>query len=144
MLTAQRNLSTGDTTVIRNGVATPLSQAVGPVPVAGNASWFTRGEPLQIGSDENKVLYVTIGSARVIDANLLVSVGTVNGMPVYAERENLASALQTLGPNSDLSHTVNENKDVRAALENTRVLYAPLQTTGCVFQALELQVPVRK
>ena len=37
-----------------------------------------------------------------------------------------------------------ENKELRNALADVKVLYVPLQSTGCVFQALQMQEQVRK
>ena len=143
-LSAERNLTTGDTTIMRNGVKTRISDVTSGVPVASNADWYIRGEPFSIGYDKNKLMFVTVGSARTIDANDLDFIGTVNGMPVFAERQDVTPPLDQLGPNADLNRLVGESKDVHTALDKVKAIYVPLSATGCVFQELDKQVAVRK
>ena len=82
--------------------------------------------------------------ASLIEANQLAYIGNVNGMPVYMERARLSPPLENLGPNSDLSRAVTDSKDVFKALEGVNMVYVPTQTTGCTFQPLQFQEPVRK
>ena len=144
VLTGERNLQTGDTTVIRSGVATPISAAVGNVIVAGSADWFVRGEPLGIGTDKNKLIFLPVGSSRVIDANELDFIGTVNGLAVYVDRTVKTGALAVLGPNTDVTMIVNQNKGVHDALDKVTTLYVPASGSGCVFQEMARQQAVRK
>ncbi|MGH7463404.1 MAG: hypothetical protein ACREMA_20540, partial [Longimicrobiales bacterium] len=143
-ITATRNLSTGDTTVVKNGNRMSLSEAMGNVPVAGNAAWYTSGAPLEIGSAPHIFKYLTVGGTRNIEAGELAYIGTINGIAVFADRLTLAPGLANLGPNTDLSRLVMESADARTALETVSVIYVPVQATGCVFQALQKQVEVRK
>jgi len=143
-ITATRNLSTGDTTVMKNGNRVSLAEAVSNVPVAGNASWYTSGAPLEIGTTPHVFKYLTVGGTRNIEAGELAYLGTINGIPVFADRLTLAPALTNLGPNTDLNRLVMESADARTALETVSVIYVPVQPTGCVFQALQKQVEVRK
>jgi hypothetical protein len=143
-ITATRHLSNGDTTVMKNGTSVRLSEAYGTVPVASNATWFISGAPLEIGTAPNRLLYVTVGGARMINPDELAFIGTVNGMPVFADRLTLAPVLTNLGPNTDLNRLVVESSAAREALESVTTVYVPLQPVGCVFQALQKQVEVRK
>jgi len=143
-ITATRNLSTGDTTVVKNGDRMPLSQLVANVPVASNSSWYISGAPLEIGMAPNKIQYVSVGGARHIEAGELAYIGTVNSIPVFADRLTLAPGLANLGPNTDLNQLTTASPDARKALETVAVIYVPLQPTGCVFQALQKQQEIRK
>lgn len=144
LITATRNLTTGDTTVMKNGDRVQLSEAVGNIPVAANSSWYVSGAPLMIGMTPNTVNYLTVGGARTIEPNDLAFIGTINGIPVFADRLTLAPGLANLGPNTDLNQLVMRSEDARKALETVNVIYVPLQPIGCVFQALQLQPQVRK
>jgi hypothetical protein len=143
-ITATRHLSTGDTTVMKNGQSVPLSVAVGTVPVASNSTWYISGAPLEIGTAPNRLVYVSVGGARMINPDELAYLGTINGMPVFADRLTLAPVLMNLGPNTDLNRLVTESSGAREALESVTTVYVPLQPTGCVFQAMQKQVEVRK
>jgi hypothetical protein len=141
---ALRKLDTGDTIVVRNGEPTPLRAAVGTVPIAADASWFIRGEPLTIGADKTKLMYLSVGTPQTLAAENLAFLGTVDGMPVYADKSAAVSPLDVLGPNTDLSKAVVESKNVYTALDNVKTVYVPMNTVGCLFQPLERQAPVRK
>ena len=143
-ITATRNLTTGDTTVMKNGDRVQLHDAVGNVPTASNSSWYVSGAPLEIGMAPNSIKYLTVGGARNIEPNDLAFIGTINGIPVFADRMTLSPVLSNLGPNTDLNRLLMEAPNARAALETVSVIYVPLQPTGCVFQALQKQVEVRK
>ncbi|MGH7466689.1 MAG: hypothetical protein ACRENP_01760 [Longimicrobiales bacterium] len=143
-VTATRNLSTGDTTIMKNGDKVRLSDAVANIPVVSGSPWYVSGAPFEIGTAPNRLLYVSVGGARMIEPSDLAYLGTVNGLPVFADRLTLSPGLTNLGPNTDLNRIVVESADARHALEQVAVIYVPLQPTGCVFQALQKQVEVRK
>jgi hypothetical protein len=143
-ITATRNLTTGDTTVMRNGDKVPLSQITANVPTVSGSPWYISGAPFEIGMAPNRLLYVSVGGARMIEPSDLAYLGNVNGLPVFADRMTLSPGLTNLGPNTDLNRIVVESADARHALEQVNVIYVPLQPTGCVFQALQKQVEVRK
>ncbi len=138
-VTAQFNPSTNDTTVMVNGQSMSLASSVGTVPVASSATWYVQGQPLVIGTGRNQLSYVSFGSARNIDANDLTYVGTINGLPVYANRTDVAS-LTIPTPPADIS----TNTTLITGLRNVQVLYVPLTSTGCNFQPIQLQQQVRK
>jgi hypothetical protein len=142
-VTATHNLTTNDTTVMVNGTSLPLSQSVGTVPVASNATWYVQGQPLVIGSGRTTVRYVAFGSPRMITASDLTYLGTVNGLPVYADRNGVSGVVATTAP-GDISMNVNQNRAYFTGLENVSVLYVPMQSTGCVFQPVQIQQQVRK
>ncbi len=137
--TATFNPATGDTTVIINGNTMPIAQAYTSVPVASNATWYVQGQPLVIGTGSSALNYVSFGSARNIDMNDLTYVGTVNGLPVFANRTDVAN-LTIPNPPVDIS----TNPTLVTGLRNVQVLYVPLTSYGCNFQPLQVQQQVRK
>ena len=137
--TATFDPATGDTTVVINGNTMPLAQAYTSVPVASNANWYVQGQPLTIGTGSNALAYVSFGSARNIDMNELTYVGTVNGLPVFANRSDVAS-LTIPNPPMEISN----NPTLLSGLRNVQVLYVPLTSYGCNFQPLQIQQQVRK
>ena len=137
--TATFNPATGDTTVVINGQTMPLAQAYTSVPVASGATWYVQGQPLVIGTGRSSLNYVSFGSARNIDMNDLTYVGTVNGLPVFANRSDVAS-LTIPNPPVEIS----TNPTLVTGLRNVQVLYVPLTPTGCNFQPLQIQQQVRK
>lgn len=153
MVTASRILSgsqMGDTLVTVNGQRVPFRSTLGNVIVASNADWYVRGQPLSWMVDKNKIEYVTYGSSQMIESGELAFLGTVNGIPVYADKDDVADIRDELNDlnraqrGADLTRIMSEHKDLRAELAKVRVLYVPLQPAGCVFQPLQLQEPVRK
>ena len=137
--TATITIATGDTTVMVNGTATPLRSAFTGVPVASGAQWYVQGQPLTIGSGRNSLGYVSFGSARNIDSGDLTFVGTVNGLPVYANKSDVTS-LTIPSPAVDIGG----NTAVVTGLRNVQVLYVPVSAYGCNFQPIQLQQAVRK
>jgi opacity protein-like surface antigen len=142
--------ATGDTVVDVNGTRTPLTQAVGTVQVARTADWYVRGEPLTLTVGRNQMQYLTYQGARQIEADRLTFLGTINGYPVYADRDQVAdlnadlAELRTAQNSNDLADILDERADVRGELEDIQYLYVPLEPTGCVFQTVQLLEQVRK
>jgi hypothetical protein len=142
--------ATGDTVVDVNGTRTPLTQAVGTVQVARTADWYVRGEPLTLTVGRNQMQYLTYQGARQIEADRLTFLGTINGYPVYADRDQVAdlnadlAELRTSQNTNDLADILDERADVRGELEDIQYLYVPLEPTGCVFQTVQLLEQVRK
>ena len=136
-----------DTVVVVGMDRRPLRDAIGTVSVASTSDWYIRGEPMAINFGANRWEYVSYGSSRVIDSNQLVFLGTVNGVPVYADANDVAdfrTEISTIAPNQTLDQTLANNATLRGELDDVRVLYVPLQPTGCVFQAVTRQEEVRK
>ena len=75
----------------------------------------------------------------------LVFLGTVNGVPVYADVDEAASFRAQLQAqtNRDLT-AILANRALRDEIDDVRTLYVPLRATGCVFQPVLRQEPVRK
>jgi hypothetical protein len=142
--------ASGDTVIDVNGVRTPLGQAVGQVQVARTADWYVRGEPLTLSVGRNQMQYLTYQGARMIEADRLTYLGTINGYPVYADRDQVAdlntdlTELRTSQNSNDLADILDERNDVRGELEDVKFLYVPLEPTGCVFQTVQLLEQVRK
>jgi len=140
--------STGDTLVMSNGSRVALRNTIGNVTVASSADWFIQGQPLTLTiGPTGKTQFTTYGSSRMIDANDLGYLGTVNGVPVYADRDDItaySSQLSSARANGTELSTILMNKDLRTGLGNVKVVYVPLQPTGCVFQAMQRVEEVRK
>ncbi|MGQ0814008.1 MAG: hypothetical protein ACT4O1_06035 [Gemmatimonadota bacterium] len=140
-----------DTVVVVGGVDRPLTASIGTVAVASNADWFVRGQPLIIRTGGTTTIeFATHGTARVIESGDLTFVGTVNGMPVFADRDDVVDIADELAEinrtraGTDLAIILEENRELRDELDDVQVLFAPLNATGCVFQAVQLQEQVRK
>jgi hypothetical protein len=139
-----------DTVVVEGGTDRPFRETVGVVTVAGGAEWYVQGQPLVMTIGRNKAEYATYGAARVVDANDLAFVGTINGFPVYADRDDVAeitdelTQLNRARAGTDLGVILNENRTLRNEFAKVKVLYVPTVPAGCVFQAVQLQEEVRK
>ena len=139
-----------DTVISSNGEERPFRDAIGNTPVASNADWYLSGKPFTMQVGTQKVEFTTYGSARTIDATELAFLGTVNGIPVYADRDEVKDVIAELNelnrskPGTDLGVLLNEQKELRSKLDDVKVVYVPLHTTGCVFQGVQRQEEVRK
>lgn len=139
-----------DTFLMVAGTRRPIRDAVGNVMVASNADWFVRGQPLVMTVGTERVEFATIGTSRVIDAQDIAFLGTVNGVPVYADRDEVQDVIEELNElnraraGTDLGKLLEENRDLRQDLEDVKVVYVPLYSTGCVFQGVQRQERVIK
>lgn len=139
-----------DTVVVVGGSDRPFSTSLGTVSVASNADWYVRGQPLTVMVGPGKIEYATYGSPRVVSNSDLAYIGTVNGMPVYADRNDVKDVYDELNDvrkaqnKNDLGEILSQQKDLREALDKVKVLYVPMQSSGCVFQAVQRQEEVRK
>jgi len=139
-----------DTMITVNGSQVLLRNSVGNVMVAQNADWYVRGQPLTMMVGTEKVEFVTTGSARMVDASDLAFLGTVNGMAIYADKDDVKDVqaeideLNRAQRGGSLSKILEEHKDLREDLAKVKTFYVPLQPTGCVFQAVLQQEQVRK
>jgi hypothetical protein len=140
----------GDTVVLVNSREVPLRDAFGNVFVASNADWYIRGQPLTLMVGRERIEYVTYGTAHMVQASDLAFLGTVNGVPVYADRDDVSDIRDELEDlnqaqrGADLARLMTEHRNLRQELADVKVVYVPLQPTGCVFQPLQLQEQVRK
>ena len=139
MDTVTINTSTNDTTVAVNGRPTAVATAFTAVPTAASASWYVQGRPLTIGKGRNQVAYVSLGAARNINMGDLMIIGTVNGVPVYANRADIAT-LTIPAPPREITAT----PALVTALQQLQVVYVPLTPYGCNFQPMQQQQAVRK
>ena len=143
---------TQDTMVVINGTRRPFATAVpANVMVANETDWFVRGEPVTVNMGRNATIeYTTWQSARMIEANQLVMLGTSRGLPIYASVNDVRDfrtdweAARTAAGSNDLDAIVAQNAALAAELEDTEFLYVPLRTTGCVFQTVRVVEQVRK
>jgi hypothetical protein len=142
--------SRGDTLVVVSGQRTPLRNSIGNVVIATNADWFVRGQPLALTVSGERVEFITYGSSQMVNASDLAFLGTVNGMAVYADRDDVRDIIDELDElnraqrGADLARIMEEHRDLRTELAKVKIVYVPLQATGCIFQPLQLQEPVRK
>jgi hypothetical protein len=140
-----------DTVVVANGSDQPFTTAIGTVPTAASADWYVRGQPLTITwgtGTTNRVEFATYGSARNINSSDLAYLGTINGMPVYADRNDVSPWItewtDASRSNADIGTVLGNQSSLRTQFQNVKVLYVPMATSGCVFQAVQRQEEVRK
>jgi hypothetical protein len=142
--------ATRDTVVVVNGERVPLDNAVGSVMVVRDADWYVRGEPLVLHTGSERFEYVTYQGARRIEADDLAFVGTINGYPVYADRDEVAAVIDELADartadrTADLGRVLETRRNLRDEINDVEYLYVPVESTGCVFQALQPMTPVQK
>jgi hypothetical protein len=139
-----------DTVISVGGTDRPFRESVGNVMVASNADWYVRGQPLIMNVGTQKVEFATYGTARTIEAGDLAFLGTVNGVPVYADKDEVKDVIEELNElnraqaGTDLGKILEEHKDLRNNMDDIKVIYVPLYSTGCVFQGVQRQEEVRK
>jgi hypothetical protein len=142
--------ATRDTVVLMNGQRVPLNEAVGSVMVVRDAEWYVRGQPLVLRVNNERYEYLTYQGARRIEASNLSYLGTIDGYPVYADRDEVADVVDTLadaratGGTSELGTILATRRELRTRVNDVDYLYVPLEPTGCVFQALQPMAPVTK
>ena len=142
--------STGDTLVMVNGNRVPLDTQTGRVMVAQQADWYVRGQPLTITANGQTAEFVTYGGARIVDANDLAFIGTVNGLPVYAEASEARALSQEMEQmrearrEGSLEDVLERRADLREDFEDIEVLYVPVDPVGCVVQPVRRVEEVRK
>lgn len=139
-----------DTVITVGGTDRPFRESVGNVMVASNADWYVRGQPLTMTIGKQNVEFATYGTARVIEPTDLAFLGTVNGVPVYADKDEVQDVIEELNElnraqaGTDLGKILEEHKDLREDLDDVKVVYVPMYATGCVFQGVQRQEEVRK
>jgi hypothetical protein len=142
--------ASGDTMFTVNGQRVLMRNAIGNVMVASNADWYVRGQPLAMTVGGERIEFVTTGTPRMVEGSDLAFLGTINGLPVYADRDDVADVREELAElnraqrGTDLAKILEEHKELREQLEDVSLVYVPLQPTGCVFQAVQRQEQVRK
>jgi len=142
--------SAGDTLITVNGQRVKLNSTLGTVVVASSADWYVRGAPLELMVGKSKIQFQTTGTPQMQTAADLAFLGTVNGVPVYADRDDVKDIYQELVElnraqrGADLAKLMEEHKDLREDLNAVKALYVPVQPTGCVFQSLTRVEAVRK
>ena len=137
--------STGDTLVMMNGDRVALETAyptTAPV-YARNASWFIAGQPLAINVMGQRYEWVTFGGTRIIDPDDLVLLGRVNGLPVYADADDVATIRGRLNGRAELEDMMERDAEVRAVIDDLDVVYVAVDI-NCVFQPLRRLEEVRK
>ena len=139
-----------DTVVVVGGSDRPFSTSVGNIMVASNANWYVQGQPLTMKVGTKNVEFTTYGSPRMIEGSDLAYMGTINGYPAYADRDDVADVIEELNElnraraGTDLGQILSEQKDLEGELDDLKVLYVPMNASGCVFQAVQRQEEVKK
>ena len=142
--------SAGDTLITVNGQRVKLNTTLGNVMTASSADWYVRGAPLELTVGRTKIQFQTTGTPSMQTATDLAFLGTVNGVPVYADRDDVKDIQNELDElnraqrGADLAKLMEEHRDLREDLNAVKVLYVPMQPTGCVFQSLTRVEAVRK
>jgi hypothetical protein len=140
----------GDTLVTVNGKRVKLNTTVGNVMTASGADWYVRGAPLELTVGRAKVQFQTTGTPQMVTGTDLAFLGTVNGVPVYADRDDVKDIQQELDElnraqrGADLAKLMEEHRDLREDLNAVKTVFVPMQPTGCVFQSLTRLEAVRK
>jgi hypothetical protein len=141
-----------DTFIVSGTTRTPIGQANlgGNVMVATGADWYVRGQPLVMTVGRQRVEFATYGGAQRIAGQDLAFLGTVNGFPVYADRDDVADVINELNelnrsrPGTDLGVLLNEQRTLRTNLEDVRMWYVPVSPYNCIFQGVQRAEPVTK
>lgn len=137
--------STGDTLVQMNGQRVDIGTAyptTAPV-YARNASWFVAGQPLAFDVNGQRYEWVTFGGTRIIDPDDLVLLGRVNGLPVYADADDVASVRARLNGVGELDMMLERDEELREVVDDLDVVYVAVDI-NCVFQPLRRLEEVRK
>jgi hypothetical protein len=139
-------ISTGDTVVEEGGRRIPIRQLVSNVIVAQGQDWFVRGTPFVLAAGNYRAEYVTYGMPVPKQPEDLTFLGTMGGIAVFADRDEVASLAPKLAvmTNRDLTVIIRENTSLREELDDIKTLYVPHRAIGCTFQPLLRQEPVRK
>jgi hypothetical protein len=121
------------------------------VPVARDAGWFVRGEPLTLTVGREQMRYLPYQTATRIEPTRIVYLGNVGGYPVYADRDEVADVITPLQTargtrtDADLSTLIaGLTPAQRATIQRATFLYVPMDPYGCVFQPIQRQVGVIK
>jgi hypothetical protein len=142
--------SAGDTMITVNGTRVELNTTTGSIVTASGADWYVRGAPLELTVGRQKVQFQTTGTPQMVTGTDLAFLGTVNGVPVYADRDDVKDIQQELDElnraqrGADLAKIMEEHKDLREDLNAVKTVFVPMQPTGCVFQSLTRLEAVRK
>lgn len=139
-----------DTVIMVGGQERPFRSSIGNVMVANNANWYVQGQPLTMKVGTRNVEFTTYGSPRMIEATDLAYMGTVNGYPVYADKDEVEEVIEEINElnraraGTDLGQILEEQRELDDELDDVKILYVPMYATGCTFQAVQRQEEVRK
>lgn len=131
--------------VIRDGQRVRFEGTLPQVTLAPETEWHAAGDPLRLEVEQDAIEFVPFGTQRVIEADELVFLGTVDGLPVYGSRAEIDARLAA-APRADLRATLRTDAEAWDLFRETEVLYVPAEGTGCVFvplQRVEEVLPVR-
>jgi opacity protein-like surface antigen len=132
-----------DTVVEVGGQRVALRTQVTDIPTAARADWYVRGEPLAFMVGTRRMEFQTWQTPRQIEANQLTYLGRVNGVPVFADRDEaqrFATQLQTARAaraDHELTQILAGDRVLRDAVADLAALWVPMQPVGCVFQGFQ-------
>lgn len=153
MVNALYRHETRDTVVTEMGDTLSFATTTpATVTLAPSTTWYVEGQPLTLEFERapRRVEYLTVGTSRVVPASDLAYLGNVNGVPVYASRNDVAEVSEQWNEalearaTGDMEDILEQNRELRDAFDDIEVLYVPVEPYGCVFQALQRQEEVRK
>lgn len=142
--------ATNDTVVTQGANRVPLSQVVPNVQTAQNADWYVRGTPFTMTVGNVRADFITYGTAQTLSPNDVAFLGLVRGVPVYADRDEVADIMSALeaarsaNAAMDLEAILRENRELRNEVDDLQTVYVPLRAVGCSFQAVQRQEQVKK
>ncbi|HWV57817.1 MAG TPA: hypothetical protein VNZ57_10225 [Longimicrobiales bacterium] len=132
----------GDTLTVVNGdrVAFRTAYPTNAPTYVRNADWFVAGQPLTMVVANQRYEYVTFGATRIIEPEDLAFLGTLQGVPVFAPRAEVASIMPALSQahatSQDLPTIMAANTQLRNAIGQLNVVYVPYDI-GCAFVPLQ-------
>jgi hypothetical protein len=143
MVSAMYLPTTRDTMVVVNGQRTAFRTTLPTVTTAANADWLIAGRPLEVTVGPATARFLPVGQTQTMGEGSLVLLGTANGMPVYANRNDVSAVATRFGTTGELT-TVLANAELRRAFDAVQTIYVPYHVAGCAFQPLQRQEEVRK
>ncbi len=146
VINAKFLVASGDTVVDMAGRRVLLRESIGTIAVASDQDWYVRGTPFVLTGGPYRAEFVTYGQPTMRSPESLTFLGTVNGVAVFADRdevEDIRPRLEVM-TTRDLTVIVRENPDLRDEIDDIKTLYIPHRAIGCTFQPVLRQEPVRK
>jgi hypothetical protein len=147
-LTAFYRPTEGDTLVDEAGNRVPLSGFGTNLRVATDEDWYVRGLPLTIEYGNVRQQYTPYGRAQVMADHDLVVLGTVNGLPIYANADDAAAFRAAAGDeliaDGDLPALLIAQPEARDEFNEITMLYIPTRAIGCEFGPLQRMEDIRK
>ena len=130
--------TTGGTVVVVNGQRVPLRGVVGAAQTGYAA--LTASQPLRSVVQEREIQLLTCGTGQVIQPDRRPFLGTVDGVPVYADQDAVQDIMEELqearsaGQTHDPKPILEARGNLRDTLEEIEALCVPLQPAARDFR----------